>query len=489
MKTELNKIIILGAGPAGLSCAFELAKKRNNLIVVEKDQQVGGLAQTLEFTDNNLLYRTDIGPHRFFSKNKYLYNLIADLLGDDWLLINRKTRQYIAGKFYDYPVNAIQAFINIGPIKGITIIFSYLKAFIQYKIFQKPIKSFADYIIANFGLKLGELNMLNYTEKIWGIPCQQIHPDWAKQRIKGLNLLSALKNALFSAIGGSALGGKKNNGPKTLIDSFYYPKYGTGQIYQAMAKKILEQDNKIFTQSYPTKIEHNGNNKITAVTLNINGQNKTISPEYLISSIPINQFIKLLNPAPPAEITKTIENLKWRAQVYLFITVNKPQITTDNWIYIPDQNIPFARLAEMKNFSQHMAPKNKTSLLIEYFVNTNDKIWNMPAKELFELTIENLAKLNLLTASEVDNYHLLKRKYVYPVYDLAYPANIKIIKEYLNQFNNLYYLGRPGRFQYTNQDHSLEMGILTAKNILENKKYDLDLVGSENEYFEKGNIG
>jgi len=477
VNTDNDKIVIIGAGPAGLSCAFELSKNKDNLFIIEKDAQVGGLAKTLKFENNNDLYRTDIGPHRFFSKNKYLYKLIANLLGDDWLLINRKTRQYIDGKFYDYPINAIQAFLNIGPIKSLTIVLSYLKAFGQYKILKKPINNFNDYVVANFGLKLGELNMLNYTEKIWGLPCSQIHPDWAKQRIKGLNLLSALKNALL----------KKTNGPKTLIDSFYYPKYGTGQIYQAMAKKIKERGNKIFTQSQPTKIRHQ-NFKITQIEFDINGQKQNLSPQYLISSIPISQFINLLNPQPPAEIIKTVQKLKWRAQIYLFITVNKPKITDDNWIYIPDKKIPFARLAEMKNFSQQMAPKNKTSLLVEYFVNTDDIIWQKSAKELYQLTIKYLAELNLLTAKEVDNYYLLKRTHVYPVYDLDYPTNIKIIKNYLNQFTNLYYLGRPGRFQYTNQDHSLEMGILTAKNILENKHYDLDQIGSENEYFEQGNI-
>ncbi|MEM3373729.1 MAG: FAD-dependent oxidoreductase [Candidatus Woesearchaeota archaeon] len=465
--------IILGAGPAGMSALYELHKNNIKAIVIEKEDKIGGLAKTLIFKEKDLIFRTDIGPHRFFSKNKYLYDMIEELLGNDWILVKRKTRQYIEGKFYDYPINALQAFKNIGLIKSAEIGLSYLESIIKYRLLKNEIKNFEDYIEANFGKKLGNFNMLNYTEKIWGIPCNRLHADWAKQRIKGLSLTAALKNAIF-----------KQKGPKTLVDAFYYPKYGTGTIYETIAKKTKAT---IHTNSYPLKIYHN-NKKILKIDFLINGKKETISPLNVISSIPITIFLNLLEPLPNKEVIQAANNLKWRSQVYLFITLNKKQISEDNWIYFPNKEIPFARISEMKNFSKEMSPKDKTSLFVEYFVYENDKIWNMNKNQLFELTMKHLQKTKLISKKDVRNYYLIKKKFVYPVYDLEYEKNLETIKKYLNQFDNLYYVGRPGRYQYTNQDHSLEMGILAAKSIIDGKKYDIDKIGSEKEYFEKGVI-
>jgi len=471
--------LILGAGPAGLSCAMELSKVGKTSLIIEKNSEVGGLARTFEFKEGDSLFRTDIGPHRFFSKNKYLYSFIKDILGDDWILVKRQTRQLIKGKFYDYPIKAAQAFKNVGLIGAVQIGISYIKSVIVYKIFRKKINNFEDYVVANFGRKLSEFNMINYTEKIWGIPCTQIHPDWAKQRIKGLNLLSAVKNAFLKK--------KNTDGPKTLVDTFYYPRYGTGTIYNKIAERVIKNGSIIKIGSYPTKISHE-NNKISEIELDIKGKKHVIKPSKVVSSIPITELIKIMSPKPPVEVIDAVNNLKWRDQVYLFITLNKDLVAKDNWIYFPNTEIPFGRIAEMKNFSSEMCPKDKTSLFVEYFVDEGDKIWNMSKEELSTLTINHLEKLGLCKKEEVRNCYAFKIKNVYPVYDLNYTKNLQIIKEYLAKFSNLYLIGRSGRFQYTNQDHSLEMGIATARSIIENKNYDLDKFGSEDEYFEKGEI-
>ncbi len=472
-------ILILGAGPAGMACAMELHNARKTFTIIEKSSKIGGLAKTLEFKEGEYLFRTDIGPHRFFSKNKYLYDFIEDLLKEKWIVVKRQTRQFIDGKFYDYPVNAMQAFRNIGLFKAIGMGASYFNAVIAYCIFKKKIETFEDYTVSNFGRKLGEFNILNYTEKVWGISCKEIHPDWAKQRIKGLNLRSALKDALFKK--------KDKEGPKTLVDQFYYPQYGTGLIYETIAEKIKCDGSEIKTNSYPTKIIHK-NKRIRGIELNMGRKRELVRPSSVISSIPITDFIELLNPKPPLEIIRAANSLKWRAQVYLFITLNKEKITNDNWIYFPNKEIPFGRIAEMKNFSKDMSPKDKTSLFVEFFVTENDAIWSMDKQELFNLAINYFEQLKLFSKEEVRNFYVFKKKHVYPVYDLHYPKHLKIIKDYLNGFKNLFYIGRPGRFQYTNQDHSIEMGILAARSIIENKKYNLDDVGAEKEYFESGYI-
>jgi len=474
-----EEILIIGGGPAGMACSMELLKAGKKVTIIEKEDCVGGLAKTFVFKEGKDVFRTDTGPHRFFSKNPYLYSFIENLLHEKWLEVPRLTRQYIDGKFYNYPIRASQAFKNLGILKSVGIGMGYIFALIDYKILGRKIVSFEDYVVANFGRSLSEMNMINYTEKIWGLPCKEIHPDWAKQRIKGLNLISAAKSAILK--------GNKTNGPKTLVDQFYYPKYGTGLIYDTIAKKVGENGSKILVNSSPRKIKHK-NFKIVEVELNANGKNKTIKPKFLVQSIPITNFLELLYPKPPNVVLQAAKNLRWRSQIYLFLTIDKKSVMKDNWVYFPDKHIPFGRIAEMKNFSKDMSPKDKTSLFVEYFVFENDKTWNMSKEEIFEMTIKELEKLGFVKRKEVKNYYLIKRKNVYPVYDLKYPKYLKTIKSYLDSFENLFYVGRPGRFKYNNQDHSLEMGILAARSILEGKRYDFEKSGAEEEYFEKGQI-
>ena len=474
----MNNILILGAGPAGMSCAFALAEVKVPSTIIEKDSSVGGLAKTLLFNEENYVFRTDIGPHRFFSKNKKLYDIIESILGEDWVKVKRKTRQFIDGKFYDYPINAIQAFKNIGPVRAAKMAISYSTGAFKFRVLKKPILSFEDYIVAYFGKALGDFNMLNYTEKIWGIPCNKIHPQWAKQRIKGLNFASAIKNAIIKS---------ENGKPKSLVDEFYYPRFGTGTIYSGMEKAALRAGSKIIKKSYPTKITHDGN-KITSVIVNADGKEIKEEPKILVNTIPITDLLNLLSPSPPKHVMDAAKKLQWRNQVYLFVTLNKERITDDNWIYIPNKEIPFARFSEMKNFSKAMSPENKTSAIAEYFVGEEDRIWRMNEKELFEESIPWFEKLGFFTRAEVRNYYVVKKQKVYPVYDLQYQEHLKIIKNYLDSFSNLYYIGRPGRYRYNNQDHSIEMGLLAAEGILKESKPDFDSVGAEEEYYEKGEI-
>lgn len=471
-----QEIIILGAGPAGMAAAMELSKKDQTALIVEKENAVGGLAKTLLFREGDLIFRTDIGPHRFFSKNKYLYDFIENLLNEKWILVNRQTRQYIDGKFYDYPIKPLQALKNIGLTKAFLMGVSYLIGAIKFRLFRKKIRSFEDYIVSYFGKKLGEFNMLNYTEKIWGESCKNLHPDWARQRIKGLNLTSLVISAIF----------KRKKGPKTLVDEFYYPQFGSGLIYETIAEKIVQKGSVVKLNCEPTKI-YIEKNRIIQIDLIQNGERQIIkNPRHVISSIPLTHFLNLLSPAPEKTVLEHCKKLKWRSQVYLFLTIDKESITGDNWIYFPNKEVPFGRIAEMKNFSKDMSPQGKTSLFIEFFVTEGDPVWNMEKEKLFDLTMQNLEKMNLLKKSAVRSFYVFKKKYVYPVYDLDYKKNLAPIKKYLDTIENLTYIGRPGRFKYNNQDHSLEMGIVAAKSILVGEKPNLDNIGEKLEYFEHG---
>jgi len=239
--------------------------------------------------------------------------------------------------------------------------------------------------------------------------------------------------------------------------------------------------------SYPTKIYYQ-DSKIKSLDLQTPSGLRNLPVDFLIESIHIVDFIKLLDPLPPVEIVKAADNLHYRHQVHLFITLNRERISRNQWIYFPEKDIPFARISEMKNFSDRMSPPGKTSLFVEFFCHPTDEIYNYDKDKLFELALPYFEKYGFFSRAEVRNYYLIKGGKDYPIYDLTYLDNLKIVKDYLDKFENLYYIGRPGRFKYTNQDHSLEMGIMAAKSILDGRKIDIEDVGAEKEYFEKGSV-
>lgn len=471
--TMNKEILIFGAGPAGIAAAFELHKAGKSFIVIEKNETVGGLARTFQYGE----FRTDTGPHRFFSQNQYLYDLIEDLLGEHWIKVDRLTRFYINGKFFLYPVELKNALLNVGAYKAFRIFFDYLSERIKKIFVKKESVSFEEQIVSDFGRTLAELNMLNYSEKIWGLPCSEISPDWSKQRIKGLSLMAVIKKALI----------KSKHAPKTLVAQFYYPDTGTSLIYERIKERISSGRGVLKLNSYPVEIIHD-DNEIRGVVINVEDDNQLIKPEFVISSTPITEFVNLLKPKAPDEVLQAAKNLKFRSHVSLFITLNKLSVFPDQWIYFPDKEIPFGRIMEPKNFSKKMSPADKTSLLIEFFCSENDNIWNASKEELFDLSLEWLEKLDFIRKDEVIDSFVHKEKYAYPVYDLKYKEHLGQIKDYLSQFKNLQLIGRAGSFRYNNQDHALEMGILAARSIIEGKQYNIEEVGAEQEYFERGYV-
>jgi len=281
---------------------------------------------------------------------------------------------------------------------------------------------------------------------------------------------------------------KSKKGPKTLVDQFYYPDLGTGLIYEKIRERILSDDiGSVLINSYPLRIIHD-DSKITEVVVNVDGNNRTIKPKFVVSSIPITEFVNLLEPKVPNEVLQSAKNLKFRSHVSLFITLNKPSVFPDQWIYFPDRKIPFGRIMEPKNFSKKMSPPDKTSLLIEFFCWENDKIWNASKDELFEISISWLEEIAFIKRDEVIEYFVHKERNAYPVYDLKYKENSGKVKNYLGQFKNLQLIGRAGSFRYNNQDHALEMGILAARSIIDGKQYNIEEVGAEQEYFERGYV-
>jgi len=353
--------LIIGAGPAGLAAAMELMKAGKDFILIERQSKVGGLAKTYTFREGNDVFLTDNGPHRFFSKNKYLYEFIEDLLDEKWIQVKRQTRQYIDGKFYDYPVDFFQAIRNVGPVKSIRMGAGLFLGKVKYKVFNKKIVSFADYVYANFGKTLGEFNMINYTEKIWGIPASTIHTDWAGQRIKGLSIISMFKNACLRFFQFSS-----KDIPKTLIDTFYYPEYGSGLIYETILERLLKKGYKVFLNTEPVSVKYK-DKKMIGVLAKSNQEEVYFEFNNLIETVPLPSFVSLLDPKAPKDIIDLCDSLSYRSQVYVFLTLNRDKVTNDQWIYIPEKSIPIGRISEMKNFSKKMSPVGMTSLFLEFF--------------------------------------------------------------------------------------------------------------------------
>lgn len=459
--------VILGAGIGGLTCGYELSNNKRKCIIIEKAKNIGGLCQTLNFDG----FRTDLGPHRFFSKNKELYSIMENLLKEDWVIVKRYTPQFIDNKYYDYPIKITQALKNAGFAKGSKIGFSFLFQQVKNLVSKKEPSNFEEWVVSKFGRELAEFNMLNYTRKIWGIDCKDISVEWAKQRIKGLSIPEIIKTALI----------KPKQRVATLVDEFYYPRYGIGMITDRFAESILKNRGKIILNKEISLIEHNGK-RITKVRLG----NKKIKVDHLISSIPIGELVRLMKA--PKSIIESSKHLKYRDQIHVFLKIKKERVTNSNWIYFPEKEIPFGRIMEPKNWTKEMAPKNHTSLLIEYFANKDDDLWIKKDSEIANLTIGVLQNLKFLDKKEIIGYKIIRMEKAYPLWDINYKKYLKILFDYLSNFENLFLIGRNGRFRYNNMDHSIETGLMAARSIIENKDYDPENIGNEQEYFEKGEI-
>jgi protoporphyrinogen oxidase len=466
--------VIIGAGPAGVSAGFNFAQNDVPALILEKDSVIGGLAKTLEFEYEGEKYRTDAGPHRFFSQNPTLYELIAGLLKDDWVVVNRLTRQFIDGKYFNYPVDIVQAISNVSIFKAMKMVIAFAYSTIRQKLVKPKLVTFEDWTVANFGRELAAFNMLNYTEKIWGIPCTKIAASWAGQRIKGMNAFDIVKNLLV-----------KGNQPRSMIDSFYYPKKGIQEIYDAMFSFAENHGSTIVKEITITRILHD-RHRIQQLEYEKAGETAMVDTDCLISSMPITDLVALLEPKAPEFVLKRAQSLGYRDQIQVFLIVDKPSVTKDTWLYFPTTPPVFGRMMEPKNWYPTMSPPNRTSLLVEYFVFKGDAWWTMPDDEIIRRTELELEALGFAKRKEILKGWVLRTEKSYPVWDLTYKKRLDVLTNYLGAFENLYLIGRNGRYFYNNQDHSIETGLLAAQSVIDGLKYDLSDIGMEGTYFEKG---
>ncbi len=460
--------MIIGAGPAGLTAAHELATRGVPVAVLEQDRRVGGLARTEE--DGG--FRFDIGGHRFFTKVPIVEQLWRRVLGDDLLKRPRMSRIYYRGRFFQYPLRPFDVARNLGIATSVAVLASYLRARLR------PIPdevSFADWIVNRFGRRLYLIFFKTYTEKVWGIPCEEIAAEWAAQRIRGLSLRSAVQSMFVKKRGGAAI--------KTLIDEFEYPRLGPGMMWERFTDIVRARGGTVTLGARVTRLVHDGR-RVTAVEYTVDGRSERIACAHVISTMAVPALVEALDPPLPPEIAAEARRLRHRDFLTVALMLEQPDVFADNWIYIHDPSVRVGRIQNFKNWSPEMVPDQAwTCLGLEYFCTAGDDLWGMPDDQLVALARKELAQIGLGDPAKVRRGVVVRAAQAYPVYDRGYAEALQAVRRGLTGLGNLQLVGRNGMHKYNNQDHSMLTAILAARNIL-GEQYDVWQVNVEEEYHE-----
>lgn len=513
----MKKVVIIGAGPAGLTTAYKMLKTSNDykITIIEEDSNVGGISKTIKYKGN----RMDIGGHRFFTKEEEIKKIWTDILPiqskksyDDkklkrdkdlpkkgsnpekedksFLIRTRVSRIFYNNKFFDYPISInLKTIKNLGFISTIECGFSYLKSL----IIKRKEKSLEDFYINRFGKKLYSMFFCGYTEKVWGRAPSNISKEWGEQRVKGISIIAVIKNyfcKIFKI--------KQKDKETSLIESFYYPKYGPGQLYEEMAKEIKYMGGEIIKEAKVIKINKT-KNKIDSIVYTKNGKEYIEKADMIISSMPIKDLINSIKNVP-SKIVNISNNLPYRDFITVGVLVDKLSLKNetniktfnnnipDCWLYIQDDKVKLGRIQIFNNWSPYMVKdvENKVWLGLEYFCNENDDFWNLSDKEIKNFAEQELFKLNIIDNKVLDCCCYRVKK-AYPAYFDSYNEFDKV-KEYLLTIDNLYCIGRNGQHRYNNMDHSMLTGIKTAEYIINNigTKEDIWKVNTDKKYHEKG---
>jgi len=468
---DRRKVVVLGAGPAGLSAGYALARAGWQVDVYEQLDQVGGLARTVEHQG----FRFDLGGHRWFTKKDELNAFLVDLLGDELIWVDRISRIYFDGHFVDYPLKMGNVLGEIGPVTGARAVGDFVLAKAQQTLTHRPIRSMEDAYVAQFGRTLYELFFRNYSEKLWGERCDQLSGDWVTQRSKGMSLLTAVKDTLKKA----------DNQVESLIERFMYPAQGYGRISERMADAIAANGGQVHTGYRVVQADHDGR-RLRRVVVSDGRREQVVEADAFVSSIPMTELARILRPDADRAVLAATEQLTYRDLVTVHLELDREQVTTDTWVYVHDPRVSFARLHEPRNWSPALAPAGKTSLVLELFCEAGDEIWRTSDEGLCELVTRDLAHyLHMIEPSEVIGGFAMRLRDAYPRYGLDYRGAVDTIKSHLKSFSNLQIVGRGGTFRYNNADHAIETGLLAARNLLGETTLDVDTVNSAAEYLEE----
>jgi len=458
-------MVIIGAGPAGLTAAYEFTRIGVRPLVIEKYDRVGGLSRTESYRD----FHFDVGGHRFFTRLPVIERLWHEMLGDDLLSVSRKSRIFYNGRFFKYPLDPFNLFVNLGPAESIMMPLSYLRA--QLWPYTEE-DTFDRWVCNRFGRRLYLAFFKTYTEKVWGMPCSRIRSDWAAQRIRDLSFIAAVIDSLL-----------KIRKPKTLISKFYYPLKGPGMMWERFREAVLNGGGQVLLNSEVTGVAHEKGH-VTGLTFNKDGKTHETPVSRLVSTIPVSRLVHMLRPVAPEKVLEAAGGLSYRAFVIVILIMDQKNLFDDQWIYIHSPRFRVGRIQNFSNWSSAMSPdSDKTAIGMEYFCNKGDNLWTMPDKELIEMASRELKELGLAMMEDISDGCVIRQDDAYPVYDDGYKEKISIIKDFLRDIHNLQTIGRGGTHHYNNMDHSMLTGILAVENY-SGAEHDLWEVNDEKEYLE-----
>ena len=462
-----HPVVIIGAGPAGLSAAYELSKYQVKALILEAGEMVGGLSRTAEYKN----YCFDIGGHRFFTKVSLIEQMWREVLGDDFITRPRLSRIYYRNRFFRYPLEPLDALAKLGPLETARCVLSFLKARL---LPEKPEDNFETWTCNRFGRRLFEIFFKSYTEKVWGIPCREIAAEWAAQRIRGLSLTSLVWNAIRPAPR------DKQQIIKTLVHQFEYPRRGPGMMWSKTRRIVESRGAKVVFHAPVERIEWEPGRVIA-----LHAGGRRYEGGQFISSMPIRDLIRCLDPAPPAPVAAAAADFHYRDFLTVALICRGENLFPDNWIYVHDGSVKVGRIQNYGNWSPEMVPEPGMSCLgLEYFCFEGDDLWTSPDADLLERGKRELEHLGLVKRENVVDGVVLRVPKAYPVYDATYKRGVEAVREFLKTVPNLQLVGRNGMHRYNNQDHSMLTAILAARNIL-GGNYDLWQVNVDAEYHEE----
>jgi protoporphyrinogen oxidase len=483
MSKRGSGVVILGAGPAGLTAAYLLSKQGIPVEVLEADPvYVGGISRTVHYKG----FHFDIGGHRFFSKSKEVEDFWTEILGGDLLNRPRSSRIFYNGKLFAYPLKAVDALSKLGIFESTLCMLSYLWAQARPHASEK---SFEDWVSNRFGKRLFRIFFKTYTEKVWGMSCKEISADWAAQRIKGLSLATAVKNALLP----QRVAKDRSAVVKTLIDTFRYPRRGPGMMWDRCAEEVRRLGGQVRMGRRVSGCRYDATEEewtVTATTAA--GERESFRGEHVISSIPIRELGNFLEPGLPQEALAAARSLRYRDFLTVGLILKDRNLFPDNWIYIHDPRVKVGRIQNYKSWSPEMVPDPAFCCYgLEYFCFEGDGLWTMPDAGLIELAKSELEKIGLARAADVEDGCVIRQKKAYPVYDDHYAAHVETVRGTLEiRYPNLHLVGRNGMHKYNNQDHAMMTAMLTARNIIAgNRQWDAWRVNQDAEYHEAGAAG
>lgn len=471
---DYRDVCILGAGAAGLSCAFVLAENGLDVVVLEKDGVVGGLARTIERDG----FRFDIGGHRFFTKDPVINRFFELVVGEELVWVDRISRVYYRGDYFSYPLQFVDTLRIVGPWMGMRMIADYLGARVQHLLVRPPIHTVEDWLVAKFGRVLYETFFRSYTEKVWGMRCAQMSQDWACQRIREMSLTEAIKGLLNKS---------SRRNVATLIDRFMYAELGIGRLSDRLVNLIGHD--RVGLNSEVKRVVLRGQEIQHVEYVRRAGEASetcTVAARSFVSSIPMPSLLLSISPSPPAEVMDAARQLGSRALVTVNLMIGKERVTEDTWLYIQDPRVQMSRIHEPRNWSRLMAPRGMTSLVAEYPCFEGDSVWQTADEELVELALTELCDvLRLLDREEVISGFVARSPHAYPTYHLGYEKPRCLVKRYLRSIPNLQIIGRSGVHRYNNIDHCIESGLMGACNLL-GASFDIEAVNIEPSYLEGG---